>query len=83
MEQYEKRGIHIIVLTETKIAEAEGLRMTLINPIYNIYTAVTTADQALKRESFMGVAILIKSELRHYIHNIESYHGQCWHMTRS
>ena len=72
-EYLNKKDIDIVSVTETKLAQKEDLRRSLLNQYYYVYTAATPEDLGLKRESAMGTALLIKPYLRHYIHNIESY----------
>ena len=74
-EYLNKEDIDIVSVTETKLAQKEDLRRSLLNQYYYVYTAATPEDLGLKRESAMGTALLIKPYLRHYIHNIESYLG--------
>ena len=74
-EYLSKEGLDIVSVTETKLAQKEDLKRSLINEYYCVYTAATPEDLGLKRESAMGTALLVKSYLKHYIHNIESFLG--------
>src|SRR5260363_188236 len=66
--------IHIMSMTETKIAESSNYKFHLANPYYEIYTANSNEEIVNKQESSMGTMIAIKKTMQPYIHN------QGWHI---
>src|SRR6185437_4494095 len=59
IEYCNKNEIHIISMTETKIAESSNYKLYLANPYYDVYTANSNDEVINKQESSMGTMIAV------------------------
>jgi len=75
IEYCNKNEIHIISMTETKIAESSNYKLYLANPYYDVYTANSNDEVINKQESSMGTMIAVKKTIQPFIHNIMSSPG--------